>query len=735
MEYVTASENALFQGRLARCASMSTNGGKLAFLPNYDYEVTLTTEVKVSTTANGERSNNVSETLYFRTKGLPGLNSVANTGDEIEPYVESLYPPGKAVLLYREEPVAIAFSEGMSTLLPVDRVNAPTDPPEKTQLMELVLNIDRIASTTGLARLTVPSGDWIDAHRMTPPPRLFPRVLVFGVDAKSGMRKAPSFDLLTMRYVAVQGASSTCSVKPPQSSQVLIHESLGPGNAAGLWEPQASLRATVRQKDGAYTQRTSFDLQDSGAFISQADGSAAPAGAWTVNAGAVVAPAAGSGRQYASFGDLTWNHFSVMAKFDPQGAPAGIAVGVAGGTPVPQAILATVEPDGSGQALVLRSLIAGVETELGRVALSVTAPVSLNVYAFDDTVRAVVGEAIVEAPRWSIREGRVALVASGPAIFSALSVDALDLYRFDLSTSRYSSFTNHIQSWNGKLVDLAEGGAGATSGSLANLFASDATAVAAAMTVAANPQARQALFTTWVTGLALPLRQQPDGLCVSRWTGAGGTLALLIESPEPLPFSRDVSATLVQHLPPPQWTPIGNPQAQAALLKLHFSGTQVTVPLAFAIFAAGDLIVRVAQSPAGATLEVYSAPHRTLLIVIPGHLQQTIHPGTLVPPALKPLLAFPNGTIVLVRNQMLVAAVNPGLATGPVDQNIPLTVFSNGPETAALLIPSSGPGSLSPLAGGKFTLTFSINRQRWRDPSASNPESQYSQKQSVDLNW
>jgi hypothetical protein len=735
IDYVTSSETIAFLGRVSRCGSMSSSGGKLALLPNHDYEVTITTEAKVSTQSQGERSTNLSEVFYFRTKGLPGLNSVTNTGDEIEPYIESLYPAARAMLLYREEPVAISFREGMSSLLPVDRVNAPTDPPEKTQIMELALNIDRVSSTKGLARLTVPSGDWIDAHRLMPPPRLFPRVLVAGVDAKYAVRKAPSFDPLVMRYVALQSVSSTCTVDPIHSSQVLVHEPLGPGNAAGPWEPQATLRATVRQKDGPYTRRTAFDLLDSGAFISQADGGAVPAGAWTVVANqALVAPASGSGRQYASFGDLGWNHLTVQAQFDPRGAAAGLAVGVAGGNSVPQAILATVEPDGAGHSLVLRSLLAGLQTELARAAVILTQPVSLTVYAFDDAVRAVVGDTSVEAPRWSIREGRVALVADGPAAFSMVAVDALDLYHFDFRTSRYTSFSSHIQSWDGRLVELSEGSAGAGSTPLATLFASDATTIAGVMTEAADPQARQALFTKWVTGLALPLRQQPEALCLSRWTGPNGTLALLVESPEPLAFSRDVSVTLIERIKP-RWAPIGPPATQAALLHLQFQGTAVNVPLQFAIFRAGDAIVRISQTAAGPTLAVYSPPLRTFAIVTPGHLQKIIPEGTVVPPALNALRKFPDGTIALLRSQVLLAAVNPGIPTGPLDKPIPLVVFSNGPETAALLLPSSGAGSLSMLGPGTFTLKFAIHRERWRDTSFSNPESQYLGEQAVNLNW
>jgi len=423
----------------------------------------------------------------------------------------------------------------------------------------------------------------------------------------------------------------------------------------------------------------------------------------------------------------------VQAQFDPRGAAAGLAVGVAGGDPVPQAILATIEPDGAGVSLVLRSLIAGVETELGRAAVTATLPLQLTVYAFDDTIRAVCSDAMVEAARWSVREGRVALVANGPAAFSMVSVDALDLYRFDFLTSRYTSFTDHIQSWDGRLIELAEGSGGAGSASLESLFTSDSGAIAASMTAAADPQARQVLFTKWVNELALPLRQQPESFCLSRWTGAAGTLALLVESPEPLAFSRDVSVTLVQHLPP-KFKPIGPANIQAALLHLQFIANVVTVPLQFALFTAGDQIVRVSRTAAGATLAVYSPPLRSLITVTPGHLVQVIPPTGVIPPALQALRKLPGGTIALIRNQALFAAVNPGLGSGPVDQAIPVVVFSNGPETAALLIPSQTAGSVDALASGNFTIKFSIRRERWRDTSA-NPESQYVQDQSLNLSW
>jgi hypothetical protein len=360
---------------------------------------------------------------------------------------------------------------------------------------------------------------------------------------------------------------------------------------------------------------------------------------------------------------------------------------------------------------------------------------TLTVYAFDDTVRAVAGEVAVEAPRWSIREGRVALVANGPAVFSALSVDSLDLYRFDFVTSRYRSFTEHIQSWDGKLIELAESAAGAIPTPLAALLLADRAAVTASMVEAADPQARQALFAKWITALGLPLREQPAGLLLSRWTGADGTLALVLESPEPVPFTRDVTVSLVHHLPPTKWQPIGTPQLQAALLRLVFSATSVTCPEAFAIFVPGDLIVVVTQSSAGTTFSIYGAPQRGPLMPIPGKFQQTISPKKGVNPVLDAMRDFPDATLALVRGKALLAAVNHKVATGPVDVAVPLVVLDNGEETAALLSPTTASGMLTPLPPGKYTLQFGLSRQRWRDTSSTNPESVYVQEQSLEVDW
>jgi hypothetical protein len=50
-------------------------------------------------------------------------------------------------------------------------------------------------------------------------------------------------------------------------------------------------------------------------------------------------------------------------------------------------------------------------------------------------------------------------------------------------------------------------------------------------------------------------------------------------------------------------------------------------------------------------------------------------------------------------------------------------------------MPATTGGALSPLGPGKYTLTLTINRKRWRDSASSDPESAYTQQQSIDLSW
>ncbi len=204
LQYQSLADVLSVMARKQRCRNSGAGSGvggagKLAFLPNYDYAVTPTIEITVSHATGGSKSLTIAEPAFFRTKGLLGLNASPNVGDELTPYVASTYPPNRSVPLYRSEPVALAFTEDMSNLLPVDRVAAAGDPPEKAQLMQLALSVDRVASTDGALRLTSPGDDWLTVHGGA--------VVVAGrppfrnsLFSSLAVRKAASSDVQVLRY-------------------------------------------------------------------------------------------------------------------------------------------------------------------------------------------------------------------------------------------------------------------------------------------------------------------------------------------------------------------------------------------------------------------------------------------------------------------------------------------------------------------------------------------------------
>ena len=680
ISYQTCAEAVIAIGGFVRCGSGGNPGtdvggaGKLAFLPNHDYAVTATVEVTVSHTSGGSRSLTMSQPAYFRTKGLLGLNAVANVGDELRPYVASTYPQNGTFRLYGSEPVALAFAEDMSNLLPVDRVPAPGDPPEKAQLMTLTLAVDRVASTEGVQRLTAPGPDWLTVHGgIVQPPGL---PLVAEGFVRALVRRAASQDARVVRFEAVQAASGCVTGTPLHSSQVLLHEPVGPDGTPGSWEPQASLRATVRAQDAPYVERHGFVRYDLGAFTFLAD--IAFASQWSFVDGMVVGP--GAGRSYAAFGDPAWNHLRVRARFDPAGSASGVAVGVSGTSPVAQALLALVE-NGS---LILVRRAGGVDQELGRVALPATSgSVDLEVTAFDDRIRADVGGVVVEADRGEVREGRVALVTDGAASFDTLLVDGLDLFAVGFATSRYASFSEHIASRAATVAVHAPDGMGAPPvRTPAEVLADDAAAIAVAMSDSGDPQARQELFARVLSDVGLPQLERCDRVTLTRLADTGGATAILLESPEPISFIHDVTLTLTKrtwHYVPPRF----DPPSKDELLK------------------------------------------RLLTPPSPAPEPEAVQPAVLVT-TVRPIVT--NG----------VATEGGGSAGGAggwapghwveVDTPVSCTLIANGDETSVLILPATT------LPAGSYVLALTLDRTRWQS-STGDPEATYQDEATIELSW
>jgi hypothetical protein len=619
MAYVTAEDAAYNKAAIVRCRnSGGTTGGagKLAFLPNQLYEITLRGETRMSSDSQGTRAVEKGQKSYFFTKDLPGLNAVENVGDELRPMVENVYPANVKSPLYRDELVAIAFSELMSTILPV-QASLPSDPDEKTQKMDLALNIDRIASNNGLRRITVASNDWLDAHRTAPRDPAPEMVLLAEAPRSVAVaRQSASLDPAALRYERLLASSPRCQVNPLHASQVLVHTGVDATGNDGSWEGQTTYRVTVRRSAGPYVRRDAFD---------DIDAAALQVPSWSIStAGALVAPAV-PGRQLALLGDAGWMHLRVQSRIDSGTAAAGIAVGVSGN----DAIVAMVTAQGADRLLsierhhnntVVQAPVATLSASTGEITLTVT--------AFGDRIRAECGAAVVEIDRGAVREGFVAMVSDGGAEFRSLNVDPLDMFAFDFATSRFKTFNEHIASYSGPVppFDPAELGA-APSTTLPNWLAAHQAEVIVAMRPDADPQRRQALFSDLIASQLIPLQERVDRLTITPIVDASSaTIALLVESPEPLPLSRDV---------------------RVAAKKLPF--------ILFADAA----------------------------IIDPNH-----------PPVLQ-------------------------------EQPVPVTLLSNGAETAALIVPDG-----TTFDNGGLALDFTLARNRWR-ADAPTPDSVYSGMQRI----
>jgi hypothetical protein len=538
--------------------------GVLAWLPNRDYELTVRVRIALDHERSGAQDATVEQKAYFRTKGLPGLNAVARVGDEIEPYVESRYPGPGAARLYRREPLAVAFTERFNILAPVQR--APSTADEANQILEWVLAVEKVGGVTAFERITQTAADWVLAHRGLAPPRPPRRPLVLDAAIfKTGERSAPSLDPLVLRYDAMMHRAGGCNDPGDglHPSQVLIHAPVDPGApeaASPRWEADQELRVNLRQKNAPFVDRAAFDEPDASAFTRSA--ASGPAAVWRSDGGAmrVDADPQPAAAQYAVFGDSDWRHVQIETVIDPAGGEAGIAVAFSGSRSV-EALLSSagqlrlIERDGAN----LRALAAPVAIAAGG------GPAQLEVIVYDDRVRATVGDQSAEGPLGAIREGRVALVSRGGGRFTRLHVGGLDAWRFHCRTSRYDDFPAHVESWDRVLGVLTPGDAGAATVTVAGLIAQTAAEVPLVMNERADAEKRQRLFEAWTTGLALPLREDPRILSLTRWVEGDATSLILLESDEPLPFSRDVTVMLsrrtkIRRFPFPSELPTRQPR-------------------------------------------------------------------------------------------------------------------------------------------------------------------------------
>jgi hypothetical protein len=518
---------------IVRCEHGGTLAtGTLAWLPNHDYAVQVICTTTVGHERVGSASVPVRQTALFRTRGWPGLNSSATPGGDLAPFVETAYPARPDRLLYRDEPILLVMNERFTPLAPA--IDAPpTAPPERRQLLEWTMLVDRVGAGDDGDVATYPSPDWLSAHRQQPGP-IGP--IGARLDAVlSRMREATSLDPRFRRLDGIRRSPANCQPHDPSLHSSRVFECAAPAEG---WA-HGSYRARVAQRGGPYVLRTAFGSDDLSALTMVAEGGASSS--WTVDAGALVAPG-GIDRAWAVFGDTTWMHVHLSADVDPAGGVTGLAVAV-GGTSDNEAVVVVV--DAQASVLRLERRRAGTHEVVDEVDLpAVAGQMTLELIAYDDEVVGRTGDVEVRAPRRDAREGRIALVSSPGGRITRLSVQPIEAYAIDVTTSRWRTFEDHVAAHrDGAPIAIA-----ATTTELAGWLAAEWDRITSAMAPEADPRLRGTVFRTALETLGIAAIESPRDPSLTRLLVDGASAAVLVEGPEPLPLSDDVSTTLQRRL-------------------------------------------------------------------------------------------------------------------------------------------------------------------------------------------
>lgn len=525
--------------------------GKLFFLPNHEYEIAVTTRVATRHKTAEPEAASLTEYAYFATKGLPGLNAATRIGEEIEPYVARAYTGTKG-LIYRDEPVTLAFKEDFHVAVPI-AVRPAGAGAEHSQFFRMVMTVRPELAGVGTTTYTTASEDWIVANRKAP---AFQQVVWVATLAKSEQIHTAMVSVdkaLTRLATLTQRPDASCPLADPRDviGPILIAGPQGPADPANpgqpLWPASTRYSATVRAEASAFVDRPSFVSEDKTAFDFATLGAVATGANWSVSDG-ILRLARAADWEFAIFGDANWDHISANLVVSVAAGPAGFAIGLPSAIPS-QALMAVAEPDGGGVKLTIyRRDAGGAVVPMATQAVADTGQnaVLLRIDGFDDRLRLTCGETAIEVNRGNIRAGRVALTGRGTVDFRSVEVAGLALYEFPFGVSRYRSFESHIGSFGGTVRRLTKDimGPGTTTATVAELITETHASISDAMTSSGTDAARDALFGRWTTALALPLTQEVVGLTLSAYAEAAATDLVFLEGPEPLDFADPVSAVL-----------------------------------------------------------------------------------------------------------------------------------------------------------------------------------------------
>jgi hypothetical protein len=759
--------------------------GALSFLPNHEYEVALTIRITVSHPSAPAESVETKEYVYFKTKGLPGLNAVETVGDEVAPYVRSVYEGGRGTL-YREEPVAIVFEEDFHVAVPLPLRPPGTSEERNTLLvMKLLVKPDIAQNLATVFTTTTP--DWIVENRsVLVIGAISPYISALSVSSTVGTGMISNDPFRGRLAEVINRPTAVCPLPDPLSvvGTALIAMPQGETDPLDptkqLWPANTAFTAMVKPDQTGFIDRTSFVSEDLTAFDFSLDAGAGGGAAWTLDDEEIAANA-GATRHFAIFGEATWNYVTVELSISQPGSAAGIGVALPAGDVPSRGLFVMVQPTSGGHRIAIFQRNSGVQfTEIAQLVLppaaDSNAPILLAVTTFDDKLRASVGEAVLEVEREELREGRMSIVAQGNCRFASLRVQGIDIYKFPFKVSRFRSFTDHIGSFVGPadVIQPNALGPGTTTTTSAAIFSATFADITTAMQPAADPAGRQKLFERWTRELGIPLKDEVNQLEISRFVAGTGTEFFLIESPEPLDFSEETTIELSRRVRIPNPLPFPDVVTGTTLGRSVFRKATAREDLVRALELAETAVIDTEQKSAlldvtrlDDELEIHvdaetitrqaTAAEPLLLVEAAGRGDErklNIYSVSSPPGAAKGevtlrsrktdeiaftsasslvserLSALEEGAFALVTSRLwdIIGSFRPIFVWRPV----PVIVLQDATALRALVIPATS-GTLQPLTAGTYRLKFTLDRRRWETTDPPSDLNRYQRSSTINF--
>jgi hypothetical protein len=346
-------------------------------------------------------------------------------------------------------------------------------------------------------------------------------------------------------------------------------------------------------------------------------------------------------------------------------------------------------------------------------------------------------------------------------------VRGLDIYQFRFGASRFRSFEDHIGSWSGRVDELGPDtlGPGTTTATVAGLWGATAPDISSVMDPSAPAAERERIFTTWTAGLGLAIKDDVTELEISRYVEEARTRALLIESPEALDFTSEITATLIgrkrgEPRPPRPPRPpgfpgrglgdrfaslarqplsaaplrSGRPSVDETILDVEILAGALRLRLHAALANAGELAVAVVA--ADGSVDLYRGTVRPpwlrgqppiLHAAAVGPLAGHLPPGSDLAAELS--TAQP-GAVFLVTTDLIELVGRWGGRPLEVDVPVDVALLQSGDARRALVIPLAG-GAAPGLATGPYRLTLALNRKRWETTESADDLNTYARSVTI----